>query len=216
MQQVEKIAAKRKTYDDNHKEKSEYDIILLEAITLGKQHQTKAKYYVPKMYQLLTIIEGLSTVNAAERIYKDLDSAWQKDTIRRLLPPEVKNQVARERQALSRQSLVNKAGSILRKTASEDNNLIVINKLDNENIRLRRELEELKILRHSQMERILQLEKKIEMLQHTRGVRKEASSKMIIVPPHLFMKVFTLMRSSAKPLALKVEGNEVIDIDKIV
>lgn len=170
------------------------------------------------MYEILVKEQGLLPTEAADRIYKDLAGIWQKDTIRRLIPPEAKNQVARERQALSRCSLlVNKAGIILRTADIDDNSKMVIIKLEKENARLRNKAEDLNTVNRSQLARILQLEKSIAISRQEKGrgaKKEEQEATMIMLPPHLFMKAFTLMRSCMKPLVLKVEGKEVIDIDR--
>ncbi len=224
MQRAEKttaLAIGKSPYNNNYKERSEYDGLLSEAIKLGRQHQTKAKYYVPKMYNILVKKEGLIPADAADRIYKDLVGIWQKDTIRRLLPLEAKNHIARERQAMSRRSLlVSKAGLILQaseddaNSSSNNNNKLMIIELEKENARLRKKVEDLNALNRSQLERILRLEKAITMPLQKGTEEQEQKATTMMLPPHLFMKAFTLMRSCMKPLVLKVEGGEVIDIDR--
>ena len=190
---------------------------------LGKQHETKAKHFVPKMYDALVRGEGLEPFDAADRIYKDLVGIWQKDTIRRLLPPETKNQVAREMQALSRFPLESKAGLILRgetaDTPTHQDSREVIARLEQENARLRKAVEDLESTKKVLIERTLKLERLLAEGRQQRhdgkkGVIK-AGEEMIVIPPHLFMKTFALMRSSSKPLVLKVMAREAVDIDRM-
>jgi len=209
------------------------------------------------MYEALVRKEGLAPFDAADRIYRDVVGIWQKDTIRRLLPPEAKDQAARERQVLSRlhMATASSAGLILRKeemvmtggdddngaventhsstsveangSANYGNNKEVIARLDQENIKLRKEIEELKTTKRSLLERMLALEKSLaeeqQLLKHSRyrlgkGNSGSASKEdvTILIPPSLFMKTYALMRSSSKPLLLKVKAGEAIDIDSTV
>ena len=216
----------------------EYDRLLAEAVKLGRQHEIKAKYFVPKMYDALVKEEGLVSSDAADRIYKDLVGIWQKDTIRRLLPLEAKNQVAREMQALSRFPLESKAGSLLRErkdreAAAAANNhedsyssggKKMVALLEEENARLRKTVEELASAKKSLVERTLRLERLLaeqrEQNQHKQDspVNNEgevAATTTIVLPPHLFMKTFALIRGSTKPLVLKVTAREAVDVDRI-
>ena len=222
----------------NNRNNKEYDRLLAEAVKLGKQHETKAKYFVPKMYDALVKEEGLVLSDAADRIYKDLVGIWQKDTIRRLLPPDAKNQIARDMQALSRFPLESKAGSILHERKDKEaaaaannhedsyssggNKMVAL--LEEENARLRKTVEELASVKKSLVERTLRLERLLaeqrEQNQHKQDspVNKEgevAATTTIVLPPHLFMKTFTLMRGSTKPLVLKVKAREAVDVDRI-
>lgn len=207
------------------------------------------------MYETLVRKEGLIPFDAADRIYRDVVGIWQKDTIRRLLPSEAKDQAARERQALSRLHMAaSSAGLILRKeemvmtggddndgavqntpsltsadangSANYENNKEVIARLDQENIKLRKEIEELKTAKRSLLERMLALEKSLaeeqQLLKHSRNRLSKGISSIskeditILIPPSLFMKTYALMRSSSKPLLLKVKAGEAIDIDSTV
>ena len=190
------------------------------------------------MYDALVKEEGLAPLDAADRIYKDLVGIWQKDTIRRLLPPDAKNQVARDMQALSRFPLESKAGSILHErkdkeaaaaannhedsSSSDGNKMVAL--LEEENARLRKTVEELASVKKSLVERTLRLERLLaeqrEQNQHKQDspVNKEgevAATTTIVLPPHLFMKTFVLIRGSTKPLVLKVTAREAVDVDRI-
>ena len=55
----------------------------------------------------------------------------------------------------------------------------------------------------------------VQMHQWPDESREEESAMTVVLPPHLFMKAFTLMRSSTKPLVLRVMSNEVADADKM-
>jgi hypothetical protein len=196
-----------------------YEQLLEEAMRLGKEHQLKAKYYVPRMYDILVREEGMAPFDAADRIYRDLVGVWQKDTIRRLLPAEAKNQAARERQALSRIKMAENAGSILREQAafSEQEDSLV-SELKKENERLAKKIEELNNLGNSHISKILQLEKRLAMyerkqLNETVEQRTKRLEK-VIMPPELFVKVYSLIRGCSRPLVLTVVGNEVKDIEK--
>ena len=198
--------------------KHEYDMLLDEALELGRQHKTIAKYYVPKMYEILVRKEGLEPRDAASKIYQDLVGVWQKDTIRRLLPQETKDQAARERQALSRLHMGRGAGLVLRQDNAGTND--VVEKLKKENERLEKEVEELARVKNFHMERILQLERALSMQQHdkqrqeeSRAVRIE-TKKTVVLPPSLFVKTYMLLKGSSKPLVLKIVNNEVQDIEK--
>lgn len=210
----------------------EYDKLLAQAVKLGRQHETKAKDFVPKMYEILVKGEDLAPSDAADRIYKDLVGIWQKDTIRRLLPPESKNQAARDMQALRRFPLESKAGSILRerkdKEAAAANNhedsssgkMVAL--LEEENARLRKTVEELASAKKSLVERTLRLERLLaeqrEQNHHKQDSpvnKEEEATTMIVLPPHLFMKTFALMRGSTKPLVLRVAAKEAVDVDRI-
>ncbi len=192
------------------------------------------------MYDALVKEEGLVLSDAADRIYKDLVGIWQKDTIRRLLPPDAKNQIARDMQALSRFPLESKAGSILherkdKEAAATANNhedsyssggKKMVALLEEENARLRKTVEELASAKKSLVERTLRLERLLaeqrEQNQHKRdlSLTKEeeeaaATTTTIVLPPHLFMKTFALIRGSTKPLVLKVTAREAVDVDRI-
>jgi hypothetical protein len=222
--------------------KKEYDHLLAEAVKLGRQHETKAKYFIPKMYDVLVRKEGLTPFDAADRIYRDVLGIWQKDTIRRLLPPEAKDQAARERQALSRLHMsAGGAGLILRKEAEAsalevssnhhqhevngDNGSRTDQKLEQENTMLRKELQETKNAKSLLLERLLRMERSLAEQQKLErekqqnrepGVQgaKDAGIVTILLPPSLFMKTYALLRSSSKPLLLRVKAGEAIDIDK--
>lgn len=227
---------------------------MAEAVKLGHQHETKAKDFVPKMYDALVKGEGLAPFDAADRIYKDLVGIWKKDTIRRLLPPESKNPVARNMQALSRFPSETKAGSTMRGSGNggagaaapvivdgaaaiadhesgEDDGDIV--QLKKENALLRKAVEELESAKKSLLERTLKLEKLLAAQQRQQdpsaspmprqNFRDEAaktadaaasSTTTIVLPPHLFMKAYALMRGSTKPLVLRVTAREAVDIDR--
>ena len=216
---------------------------MAEAVRLGKLHDTKAKYFIPKMYDILVRREGMTPFDAADRIYRDVAGVWQKDTIRRLLPPEAKDQAARERQALSRLHMsAGGAGLILRKEAEAsaleastnhhhnqeetgDNVSRTEQKLEQENAMLRKELQETKNAKSLLLERILRMEKSLaeqqelerEKQQNRQPVVQGAKDEgivTILLPPSLFLKTYALLRSSSKPLLLRVKAGEAIDIDK--
>jgi hypothetical protein len=215
------------------KNNHEYDRLLAQAVRLGHQHETRAKDFVPKMYEILVKREGLEPYDAVDRIYKDLVGIWQKDTIRRLLPAESKNQVAREMQALRQFPLESNAGLILRENRigagrhGEDNGgrNTSVAALEQENDRLRKAVQELENAKKSLLERTLRLERLLaeqrEQNQHKQDspVNKwgeaAATTTMIVLPPHLFMKTFALMRGSTKPLVLRVTAREAVDVDRI-
>lgn len=254
----------------HHPSHDEYDRLLAEAVKLGRQHETKAKDFVPKMYDALVKGEGLAPFDAADRIYKDLVGIWQKDTIRRLLPPESKSQTARDMQALSRFTLESKAGAILREGSSNNNSggggsseiilpdvaaaagnqessseIVVAAQLEQENARLRKAIEDLEITKKVLMERALKLERLLllaeegrkQQLQQQLQQQSNQSEKgvvavgaegagapttttattttMVMLPPHLFMKAFALMRGSTKPLVLRVVSKEAVDIERM-
>jgi hypothetical protein len=223
---VQRVAAG--PYQNNR----EYDRLLAQAVRLGHKHETSAKDFVPKMYEVLVKREGLEPYDAVDRIYKDLVGIWQKDTIRRLLPAESKNQVAREMQALRQFPLESNAGLILRENRAgavrhgedDDGSNTAVAALEQENDRLRKAVEELENAKKSLLERTLRLESLLaeqrEQNQHKQDspVNKggeAAITTMIVLPPHLFMKTFTLMRGSTKPLVLTVTAKEAIDVDRI-
>jgi hypothetical protein len=185
-----------------------YDQLLAEAIKIGKQHSAKAKYFVPKMYEVLVETERLKPKDAAQKIYDDLAQVWQKDTIRRLLPPEVKDPVARQKQARSRLQMISNSGLILQSEQGFDPDKIATIRL--ENVELKKKIQEL------QEENQL-LQEKISRLEKPQPPRRGDRSKemTIVLTPHLFLKTFTLMRSSTKPLVMKVAGTEVVDVDKM-
>jgi hypothetical protein len=230
---------------------SEYDQLLEEAVKMHKEHEIKAKYFVPKMYDALRK-EGLNPFDAADRIYKDVVVIWQKDTIRRLLPVEAKDQAARQRQVLSRRSMAaarDAAGLILREGPSsssssttiitaaataeenhhpqEDNDLVVT-KLELENAQLKKEIVDLGNAKKSLLERTLRLERSLAEQQRQQqrdqqqsnghqakdgsGLKQDEST--VLLPPNLFMKTYALMRGSTKPLLLRVKAGEAVDIDK--
>jgi hypothetical protein len=176
------------TTADSGQKISEYDQLLAEAVKMHQEHEIKAKYFIPKMYEALRK-EGLSPFDAADRIYKDVVGIWQKDTIRRLLPVEAKDQAARERQVLSRRSMAaarNAAGLILRDEsssylssltstttiaatatteedppASQEDNDPVVTKLEHENVQLKKEIVDLENSKKSLLERALRLERSL-------------------------------------------------------
>lgn len=186
--------------------KSRYERLLEEAIKIGKQHQTQANHFVPKMYDLLVRYEGFPPVDAAAKIYRDLADVWKKDTLRRLIPAEAKDQAARRRQALSRQSMTyNSAGVVLRPSV----------KPVQENAILRKKIEELDNRKRMDLEKILKLEKIIAMQQMQGQEKGKLDAKQVaLLPPHLFIKIFTLIRGCSRPLVLTIAGNEVIEIDR--
>lgn len=232
----------QRTADSFQDGKKEYDHLLAEAVKLGRQHETKAKYFIPKMYDVLVRKEGLTPFDAADRIYRDVLGIWQKDTICRLLPPEAKDQAARERQVLSRMNMpAVGAGLILRKEeetaagaleAATDHhhevngdNIRTEQKLEQENAMLRKELQETKNAKSLLLERMLRMEKSLAEQQELErekqqnrqpGVQgaKDEGIVTILLPPSLFMKTYALLRSSSKPLLLRVKAGEAIDIDK--
>ena len=76
----------------------------------------------------------------------------------------------------------------------------------------------------SLVERTLRLERLLaeqrEQNQHKQDspVNNEgevAATTTIVLPPHLFMKTFALIRGSTKPLVLKVTAREAVDVDRI-
>ncbi|HVX02594.1 MAG TPA: hypothetical protein VHA09_05530 [Nitrososphaera sp.] len=163
--------------------KKEYDRLLAEAVKLGKQHETRAKYYIPKMYDVLVNKEGMTPFEAADSIYRDVAGIWQKDTIRRLLPPEAKDQAARERQVLSRLHMASAAAETT--TSSDvgltprkeeelcqaaavdgedqpnyegDSGYEIVVRLKKENDSLRKELEELENVKRALIKKTLKLE----------------------------------------------------------
>lgn len=229
--------------DGNNNNKREYDRLLAEAVKLGRQHETKAKYFIPRMYDALVRKEGLTPFDAADRIYRDVLGIWQKDTLRRLLPPEAKDQAARERQALSRLHMsAGGAGLILRKEAGAgaleaatnhhnqhevngDNGSRTEQKLEQENAMLRKELQETKNAKGLLLERILRMERSLAEQQELEREKqqnrqpavqgaKDEGIVTILLPPSLFMKTYALVRSSSNPLLLRVKAGEAIDIDK--
>jgi hypothetical protein len=233
----------QRTADSWQDGKKEYDHLLAEAVKLGRQHETKAKYFIPKMYDVLVRKEGLTPFDAADRIYRDVLGIWQKDTIRRLLPPEAKDQAARERQALSRLHMsAGGAGLILRKGAEAsaleastshhhnheengDNVSRTEQKLEQENAMLRKELQETKNAKSLLLERMLRMERSLAEQQELEREKqqnrqpglqgaKDEGVVTILLPPSLFMKTYALLRSSSKPLLLRVKAGEAIDIDK--
>ena len=230
----------QRSADFYHSGKKDYELLLAEAVRLGKQHDTKAKYFIPKMYDILVRKEGMTPIEAADRIYRDVAGVWQKDTIRRLLPPEAKDQAARERQVLSRMHMpASGAGLILRKEAGsgaleaatnhhhEENgdNVRTEQKLEQENAMLRKELQETKNAKSLLLERMLRMEKSLaeqqelerEKQQNRQPVVQGAKDEgivTILLPPSLFLKTYALLRSSSKPLLLRVKAGEAIDIDK--
>ena len=210
----------------------DYDRLLAQAVKLGHQHETKAKDFVPKMYEILVKGEGLEPSDAADRIYKDLVGIWQKDTIRRLLPVDCKNQAARDMQVLSRFPLESKAGLILRESNEEavapphdDDSSNTVAALEEENARLRKAIEELESTKKTLLERTLRLERLLEEQQQqqhqqrdahlTKEEQAAAATTTIVLPPHLFMKAYALMRGSSKPLVLRVTAKEAVDVDRM-
>lgn len=190
----------------------QYDSLLAEVVRLKKRHETRAKDFVPKMYAALVKEDGLLPQDAADRIYKDLVGIWEKDTIRRLLPTEVKNQPARARQALSRSHTVGQAGLALQdKWPLQDPGRIVAH-LEQQNVQLREIIGELQEEKRVLLEKTLRLERMLS--QDLPRARNASKHGVVVMPPHLFIKTFTLMRSSTKPLALKISASEVVDVDK--
>lgn len=162
------------------------------------------------MYAILVEKEGLGPKDAAGRIYSDLAGIWKKDTIRRLLPAEAKDQSARARQALSRLHLVSNAGLILQADGKGRSAAY----LERENVRLVKKVEALQQEKRTLLEKAMRLER--VLMQHKSGHKQRKKNEaMVVMPPHLFMKAFTLMRSSTKPLVLKVTADEVVDVEKM-
>jgi len=193
----------------------QYEQLLAEAIRLRKKHETRAKDFIPRMYEILAKSEGLTPQDAADRIYKDLVGIWEKDTIRRLLPIETKNQSARERQALSRMS-IKSSGVILQTEEGPDDKSLA--ELERQNSRLQKTVDILQEEKKSLLEKSLRLERMLAQHQAGSGnsrLTKSGEMKVVVMPPHLFIKTFTLMRSSTKPLVLKIAANEVVDVDKV-
>ena len=192
----------------------EYDHLLAEATRLRRQHEVRAKDYVPKMYRIL--VETSSPQEATDRIYKDLAGIWEKDTIRRLLPVEAKNQPARTRQALSRSNMTNKAELLVRPEDREAPMTLI----EREYFALVKKLEVLQNEKRALLEKTLRLERMLTVQRelhdpvrsgHTPGDKRSA----VVMQPNLFMKAFTLMRNSTKPLVLKIAADEVVDVEKL-
>lgn len=197
-------------------QQSKYEVLLREAVQLRKKHESRAKDFVPQLYAILVEKEGMMPKDAAGRIYKDLAGVWQKDTIRRLLPAEAKDQSARERQALSRLHLVNNAGLILQTGDPSNGKGRSVAYLERENAKLAKKVETLQQEKRMLLEKTMRLERMLTEHSSRNGERKtKESEEVVVMPPHLFMKAFTLMRSSTKPLALKIAAEEVVDVDKI-
>ena len=218
---------------------SEYDRLLAEAVRLRRYHETRARDFVPRMYAILVEKEGVAPQDAADRIYKDLVGVWEKDTIRRLLPAEAKNPAARARQALRHTHLVSRMGLVLQSGGSRGDGGMFLNgngdkmtsELERENLRLRKALEELEAEKRRLLERTLRLERLVTQRQRALGkdgVKKNNALMMmtttmtatktattVVLPPHLFLKAYSLMRNSTKPLVLKIKATEVVDIDKM-
>ena len=100
----------------------------------------------------------------------------------------------------------------------EDGNRIAI--LEEENARLRRAVEELEDAKKSLLERTLRLERLLaeqeqQQPRNQRGTLETATTTTIMLPPHLFMKAYALMRGSSKPLVLRVTAKEAVDIDRM-
>lgn len=193
-------------------QQSAYDLLLAEAIRLKTRHERQAKHFVPKMYAALVNDEGLTPQDAADRIYKDLVGIWEKDTIRRLLPVEAKNQSARDRQALSRLRM-KRAGLILQ---TQDPSGKSLRELEQKNARLAKLVETLQGEKKALLEKTLRLERMLSQRRDRHKQKATGKETTVVMPPHLFMKAFTLMRSSTKPLVLKVSADEVVDIDKVI
>jgi predicted nucleic acid-binding Zn-ribbon protein len=98
-------------------------------------------------------------------------------------------------------------------------------KLEQENAMLRKELQETKNAKSLLLERMLRMEKSFAEQQELErekqqnrqpGVQgaKDEGVVTILLPPSLFMKTYALVRSSSKPLLLRVKAGEAIDIDK--
>jgi hypothetical protein len=125
-------------------------------------------------------------------------------------------------QALRRFPLESKVGLILHESneagaaLDDDSNTVAV--LEKENARLRRTVEELESAKKSLLERTLRLERLLAEQQQQynnrqRGIQEPTST--IMLPPHLFMKAYALMRGSTKPLVLRVTAKEAVDIDKM-
>lgn len=167
---------------------------------MHQEHEIKAKYFIPKMYDALRK-EGLSPFDAADRIYKDVVGIWQKDTIRRLLPVEAKDQAARQRQVLSRQSMAaardTAAGLILREGSSSSTTIItaaatteehhhshedddpVVIKLEQENAQLKKEIADLGNAKKSLLERALRLERSLTEYQRQQRDQSQQNNHQI-------------------------------------
>lgn len=199
----------------------QYNRLLAQAVQLGKRHEAKARHFVPRMYRILVEKERLSPRDAAERMYKDLAGVWQKDTIRRLLPAEAKNRLAiiMQRKAVKGGSA---AGLILRKdicdsqTAAGDGGRPLA-ELEQENVWLRKVVVDLEKGKKSLLEKVMQMERALATAPQKPRHNPSACKEMtVVLPPHLFMKTFTLMRSSTRPLLFKVgAGGEVIEVERL-
>lgn len=47
------------------------------------------------------------------------------------------------------------------------------------------------------------------------SIKTGEEAMMVVLPPHLFMKAFALMRGPTKPLVLRAVSKEVFDIDRM-
>lgn len=98
-----------------------------------------------------------------------------------------------------------------------------IARLEQENALLRKVVEGLESTKKSLIERNLKLERLLEEGKHhyhhlhnEKGTIKADEAEIVVVlPPHLFMKTFALMRGSSKPLVLRVMAKEAVDIDRM-
>ncbi len=82
------------------------------------------------------------------------------------------------------------------------------------------EINKLKRQKQCQLARILQLERQVsnqqkQLKDESRPANEENKEQTTtVLPPHLFMKAFELMRGSGKALLLKVVSNEIKEIER--
>jgi hypothetical protein len=200
---------------------------LLEAVKLGGRRQTKARDFVPKMYQALVTIGGLAPQDAADRIYRDLLGIWQKQTIRRLLPLRTKELVAKDMLVAGRAESLSASESapatpgviILPKDIAIDSREeVVLTGLKQEISQLKKTVSELEGTKRSLLKKTLRLERELKR-QKGKNDEKKSGSKgqketTMLLLPHLFMKTFTLMRSSTAPLVLTIAEGHVTSVDE--
>jgi hypothetical protein len=93
---------------------TEYDRIVSE---LRDKHMKQASEYIPKAYQAL-IAEGLSPMDARDRIEKDIGDIFSKSTIRRHMPEEAKHkEKAREQ---PKKQLITTSGQVIQEPEQSD------------------------------------------------------------------------------------------------
>lgn len=111
--------------------------------------------------------------------------------------------------------------------------IVVVARLEQENARLRKAVEDLEITKKVLIERALKLERLLllaegrkQQQQHhyndsekgtavAAGKEEDEETTTVVLPPHLFLKTFTLLRGSTKPLVLRVVAGEAVDIEKM-